>query len=527
MVKNIVSAQRFVLAATAAAMLWGIGIPSALASDPDTLVVGFAAEGTTLDPTKLVAGADQFFLAQMFETLVRADPDGKMVNWLAESWSIEEIDGKAVIDVRLRKDVRFHNGDPMTSADFEFSFQRAKDPTVSRQPQRQAKVERFEIVDDHHFKLHFSEPDGSYVAMYLQLYAIPRTYFEQVGEEGFNAAPVGTGPWKFVSRAVKDNLKLTRNDDYWNKDHQPGVKNLTIKIIPEDLTRVSAFKNGEVDWIDGVPPALVSEFEEMEGVETFNTISGNHLYIDFPSDNPSSPFAKLEVRQAIAQGFDLDAIIKSVLRGQGQRYNGVGVDSANYDPTLENYKYDPAAAKDLLVKAGYPNGFDTPCYNLTTQREPFIKEVGEAIYAYLQTIGVRCQLVGLEYSAWIDMVRRKPDHSADGIVSTMSGQFIPSDPANAWVLHLHEYVPGGGLGAFSMTKDEKANKLVRELQATMDADKRSKLIKEIARYKHENVLGGIPTYQPVITLAWRDNVEFKPWPFPGYWRGFQEVAKKQ
>ncbi|MGB3503393.1 MAG: ABC transporter substrate-binding protein [Mesorhizobium sp.] len=492
--------------------------------DPDTLVAAFAAEGTVLDPTRLIAGVDQYYLAQMFETLVRPDPDGKMVNWLAESWSLGEEEGKTVIDVRLRKDVTFHNGDPMTSADFEFSYQRSKDPKISRQPQRQAKVERFEIVDDHHFKLHFSEPDGAYIAMYLQLYAIPKAYFESVGEEGFAAAPVGTGPWKFVSRELKDNLKLTRYDGYWNNEHMPQVKNLTIRIIPEDLTRVAAFKSGDVDWIDSVPPAMVSDIAAMDGVETFSTISGNHLYIDFPSFDEKSPFSKLEVRQAIAQGFDLDAIITSILHGQGQRYNGVGVDSVNHDSSLANYAYDPAAARELLAKAGYPNGFDTPCYNLTTQREPFVKEVGEAIFAYLQTIGVRCQVQGLEYAAWLDMMRRKPDHAADGIISTMSGQGIPSDPANVWVLHLHEYVPGGGLGAFSMTKDETANGLVRELQGTMEPARRSELIKQIGRYKHENVLGGIPTYQPIVTLAWRDRIKFKPWPFPGYWRGFQDVS---
>ncbi len=213
-----------------------------------------------------------------------------------------------------------------------------------------------------------------------------------------------------------------------------------------------------------------------------------------------------------------------MLYGQGIRYNGVGVDSSTYDKSLANYTYDPAEARKLLAKAEFPNGFDTPCYNLTTQREPYIKEVGEAIYAYLQTIGVRCQVRGLEYSAWLDMIRRKPNHAPDGIISTMSGQGIPSDPANVWVLHLHEYVPESGLGAFSLTKDDKATKLVKQLQGTMAPAKRAGLIKEIGQYKHDMVLGGIPTYQPVVTLAWRDKFAFTPWPFPGYWRGFQEVS---
>ena len=189
----------------------------------------------------------------MFEQLVRFDPDLKPVNWLAESWKIEGTPDKPIVDVHIRKGVKFHNGDPLTSADFEFSYERLKDPKISRWTHLQASVEKFEIVDDHHFKLHFKPPDGDYIVGSLQLWAMPKKYYEQAGEDGYAKAPVGTGPWKFVSRTVKEELKLEAFDDYWNKDARPKVKNLVFKIIPEDLTRVAAFKSGAIDWIDAVP----------------------------------------------------------------------------------------------------------------------------------------------------------------------------------------------------------------------------------------------------------------------------------
>jgi peptide/nickel transport system substrate-binding protein len=387
----------------------GVALCPTLASAEDTsgsLTIAFGAEGTTLDPTKYSAGVGDYFISQMFEQLVRFDPDQKMVNWLAESWELQEEDGKAVIDVRLRPGVKFHNGDPLTSDDFEFSYQRLRDPKVSRWSHLQANVERFETIDDLHFRIHFKAPDGDYIAGSLQLWAIRKKYFEKVGEEGFAKAPVGTGPWKFVSRSVKEELNLEAFDDYWNKDARPKIKNLTIKIIPEDLTRVAAFKSGAVDWIDNVPPAMVAEFKKMPGVKTFTAISGNNLYIDFPSDNPSSPFSKLKVRQAVAQAIDMEAIIKSVLFAQGERYAEVGKGSADYDPDLKPYAYNPKEARRLLTEAGYPNGFDTHCYNLTTPREPNIKEVGEAIFAYLGVVGIRCKVQGLEYGAWINLGRR-------------------------------------------------------------------------------------------------------------------------
>ena len=493
------------------------------------LTVAFGAEGTVLDPTKYSAGVDHYFIGQMFEQLVRYDPDQKQVNWLAESWELQQQEGNPVIDVKLRPGVKFHNGDPLTSADFEFCFERLRDPKVSRWSHLQANVEKFEIVDDLHFKIHFKSPDGDYIAGALQLWALPKKYFEKVGEDGFARSPVGTGPWKFVSRSVKEELKLEAFDDYWNKDARPTVKNLTIKIIPEDLTRVAAFKSGAVDWIDNVPPSMVAEFKKMPGVKTFTAISGNNLYIDFPSYNPASPFSKLKVRQAAAQAIDMDAIIKSVLFGQGERYAEVGKGSAGYDPELKPYAYNPKQAKQLLAEAGYPTGFDTPCYILTTPREPNIKEMGEAMFAYLGQVGIRCRVQGLEYGAWINLGRRGRNGppEMDGVLSWMWSQGLPGDPATPWGGHLHSFVAGKGWGSYSYTDDKQAAAMIEQLKGTMEQPKRIELIHQIAKYKHDNVLGGISTYRPVITLAWRDKVDFRPWPFPGAWREFQEIGLKK
>ena len=297
----------------------------------------------------------------------------------------------------------------------------------------------------------------------------------------------------------------------------------------EDLTRVAAFKTGAVDWVDAVPLAMVEEFKKMPGVKTFTAMTPNNLYINFPTYKPDSPFSKLKVRQAVAHAVDVDAIIKSVLFGQGERYVEVGRGSTGYDPNLKPYPYDMRKAKQLLSEAGYPNGFETPCYNLITQREPNVKEMGEAVFAYLGTVGIRCKVQGLEYSAWINMGRRGRDAppEMDGVLMGMWGHGLPGDPGPSWAGHLHSFVKGKGFGSYSFDNDPQADKMVEELKQTMAPEKRAELIKKIARYKHENVLGGVTTYRPVVTLAWRDNLEFRPWPSPGSWRGFQEVSFKK
>jgi peptide/nickel transport system substrate-binding protein len=493
----------------------------------DTLTVAFAAEATTVDPSRTSAGVDQYFISQMFEQLVRFGPDLKPVNWLAESWSLQGTPEKPIIDVRLRSGVKFHNGDPMTAADFEFAFERLRDPKVSRFSHLQANVERFEIVDDLHFRLHFSAPDADYIVGNLQLYALPKRYFEQVGAEGFERAPVGTGPWKFVSRSMKEDIKFEAFADYWNKDARPTVKNLVVKIIPEDLTRIAAFKTGGVDWIDAVPLSEIDSIKKMPGVKTFTAISGNNLYIDFPSYQPTSPFAKEKVRRAVEQAIDMDAIIKTVLFGQGERYEEIGQGSTGYDPNLKPYPFDPKAAKKLLAEAGYPNGFETPCYNLTTPREPNIKEYGEAVFAYLGAVGIRCKVQGLEYGAWINLGRRGRNGppEMEGVLMWMWGQGLPGDPGTPFAGHLHSFVAGKGFGAYSYTDDKKADEMVEKMKGVMDPEQRVALIREIAQYAHDNVLGGVTTYRPVITFAWRDKVDFHPWPAAN-WRNFQQVGLK-
>ncbi|MFV0474041.1 MAG: ABC transporter substrate-binding protein [Pikeienuella sp.] len=518
------SGAAFAMAAAIAAL----GSP-APAQPKSELTIALAAESTTMDPTRYSAGVDQYFIGNMFEQLVKPDPEGKLVNWLAESWEITEVDGKPVIDVRIRPGVTFHNGDPLTAADFEFSYQRLKDPNISRWSHMQAAVERFEIIDDLHFRLHFSKGDAAYVASFLQLWAIPMNYIAEVGDEGFNENPIGTGPWRFVSRKVKEELVLDRYEGYWNQEHQPGADRLVIKIIPEDLTRVAALKTGEVDWIDAVPPAMLADVEAMEGIETTSRVSGNNLFLDMDTIPEDSPFRDQRVRQAVAYGIDIDAIIESVLFGQGERYQEVGEGSAGYDPDLEPYPYDPAKAMQLLAEAGYPNGLDVDCYNLITPREPNVKEMGEAMFAYLSAIGVRCRLQNLEYSAWINLGRRAEDTPQlnGGLLSWMWGQGVPGDPGVAWGGHVHSYEPGKGWGSYSHASDPELDRMIEEANEMMDPAARNEALKAIGRRKHEMVLGGLTTYMPLVTFAWRaDKVDFTPWPHPGYWRNFQEIGVK-
>lgn len=515
----------------AAIVYLGLGGHIACAQESPTgnIVAAFAAEPTTMDPVRFSAGVDTYGISQVFEQLTRVDASGKTVNWLAQSWSVEGTAEKPIIDVHLRPGLRFQNGDPVTSADVAFSYDRLRDPKQSRWSHLQAAVESFEIVDDLHFRIHFSQPDATYLTDYLQIWVMPKAYFERVGADGFAHAPVGTGPWQLVSWKVKEEMQFRAWDGYWNQAQRPAARSLTIKFIPEDLTRVAAFKTGAVDWIDAVPPAQVEGFRHMPGVATVTKVSGNNLYIDFPTQLANTPFKDVRVRQAAAYAIDMDTIIKRVLFGQGERYAEIGSGETGYDPTLQPYPFDPKKARALLAEAGYPHGFDTPCYNLTTPREPNVKEMGEAVFAYLTAVGIRCKVNELEYGAWINLGRRgrSGPPEMDGVLSWMWSHGIPGDPGTPWAGHLHSFTPGKGWGSYSYTSDPAIDALVEQQKQTLDPAARAELLREIARKKHDEVLGGLTTYRPLVTLAWhKDRIDFVPWPWPGAWHDFQQISVK-
>ncbi len=484
------------------------------------MTVAFGAEATQTDPTRTTAGVDAYFIDLFYEGLVQTAPNLEKVNWLAESWEVIEENGKIRIDVSLRPGVRFHNGDILTAYDIQFSFERLSDPR-SGTSSRLRYISKFEVHDDLRFSMHLSQPDGSIVVQNLILTAIPRRYYEEVGDEGVLAHPIGTGPWKFVSRKPRDELVVERFENYWNPSASPRFKRLVIKIIPEDTTRVAAYKTGAVDWIDAVPPAQIESFREIPNTVVATRQAPNNLFLNLNSIDAGSPFRDKKVRQAIAYAVDYDAIIKYILFDQGVRTAQLAPGSTGYDPALKPYPYQPEKARTLLKEAGYPAGLNINCYNLTTPREPYFKEVGETIYAYLAESGIRCKIIQMEYGAWINLGRFSNRPWMDGLLSTMWGQGLPGDPTDAWGGHLHSN--GDGWGTYSYSNDPELDDLIEELRRLMDEKARVDMIKRIARLKHERMIGGVPTYRPKITFAWRDNIDFKPWP-GAFWRSMRGIA---
>ncbi|MBS03172.1 MAG: glutathione ABC transporter substrate-binding protein [Gammaproteobacteria bacterium] len=501
------------------ALILAGGLASARAND-EHFVIAFGAEPTQLDPTRTSAGVDAYFMSLFYETLLAIDPDLDQINWLAEDWRIEERDGLPVIFVKLREGVMFHDGTELTATDLAFAYERTSDP-ISRTAGRLRYVDRVDVLDRYRFEMVLNAPDAALIPGNLVLTAISAAHFAREGDEGVNLRPMGTGPYRFISRKPREELVIERFDDYWRDGPGNRPKRITIKIIPEDTTRVAAFKTGAVDWMDAVPPAQIESFKSLPGVRMASRPAPNNMYININAEQPRHPLSNVKVRQAIAHAIDFDAIIEYILYKQGIRTAQLAPGSTGYDPTLEPYPYDPDRARALLAEAGYARGINVPCYNLTTPREPYMKEMGEAMFAYMGVIGIRCRIVQLEYGAWINLARVGVRPYMDGILSTMWGQGLPGNPTEAWGGHVHS--SGDGWGTYSYHKDPELDAMIEEIRTTMDQTRHVELIQQVARIRHERVAGGIPTYRPLITFAWRDTIDFNPWP-QAFWRSMLEIG---
>src|SRR5215471_13270180 len=200
---------------------------------------------TWFDPAETPGIVTPFMLLYaLHDGLVKAMPGQPMAPSLAESWSASE--DALTYDFVLRGGVKFHNGDTVTAEDVKFSFERYRGASGKMLHDRVAAIE---TPDARHVRFRLKQPWPDFLTFYAGAtgagWIVPKKYVEQVGDEGFKKAPIGAGPYKFVSFTPGQELVLEAFDQYWRKP--PNVRRLVFRVIPDEATRLAALKRGEVD----------------------------------------------------------------------------------------------------------------------------------------------------------------------------------------------------------------------------------------------------------------------------------------
>ena len=357
---------------------------------------------TWFDPAETPGFITPFMvLYALHDAVLKPMPGQPLAPSLAESWSVSE--DAVIYDFVLRKNTKFHNGEPVTAEDVRYSFGRYRGASHDLMKERVAVIE---TPDPQSVRFKLKEPWPDFLTFYATAsgagWIVPKKYVEKVGEDGFKKAPIGAGPYKFVSFSPGVELVLEAFDQYWRKT--PSVKRLVFKSIPEETTRLAALQRGEVDIVYSIRGELAEELRRTPGLTLKPVLSPAPFWVYFADQwDPKSPWHDERVRRAASLAVDRKGINDAITLGYSKITGSIIPYTFEYFWQPPMPTYDPAEAKRLLAEAGHPNGFDAGEFYCDSS----YSNVAEAVLDNLQAAGFRVRLRPLERAAFIEAYSHK------------------------------------------------------------------------------------------------------------------------
>ena len=435
---------------------------------------------TWFDPAETPGIITPFMvLFALHDAMVKPMPGQPLAPCLAESFSASE-DG-LVYEFVLRKGAKFHNGDPVTAEDVKYSFERYRGASHDLIKDRVAAVE---TPDSEQVRFLLKAPWPDFLTFYAIAtgagWIVPKKYVETVGDDGFKKAPIGAGPYKFVSFTPGVELVLQAFDQYWRKT--PSVKRLVFKSIPEETTRLAALQRGEVDIVYSIRGELAEELRRTPGLTLRPVSPPAPFWIYFPDQwDPKSPWHDERVRRAASLAIDREGMNEAITLGYSKITGSIIPYSFEFfwQPPLPTY--DPVKSKQLLAEAGYPNGFDAGEFYCDSS----YSNVGEAVLDNFQAAGIRAKLRPLERAAFIEAYTRK---KLKNLILGGSGAF-----GNA-ATRFETYVVKGGANVYGSYPDIDA--LDQQQAVELDRKKRAEILKQMQQILAERTI-----YAPIWQLG--------------------------
>lgn len=355
--------------------------------DRVTILQGVAAD--SLNPYAHSASPTYGIWQHIFDPLVEVDYASKeFYGVLAESW---EFQGQKWV-FRLKKGIRFHDGSPLTSKDVIYSITRMRDDKRSLQRSNFRDVTEMQAPDDQTVIITTKKPSAVFLDRLHNRFMMSKAAADKYGDQ-VDQHPTGTGPYRFVSFARDGNMVMTRNDDYWGP--KPDIKEVIYKKVGEEAARVAGLLAGQGDVINNVSVEEISRLNQDPRVR-IEKVAGLRMYF-LAMNAAMKPFDNKLVRQAISYSVDPQAIIKYIYDGNGYLMDGpVASHVIGADPKLKRYPFEPKKAKELLAKAGYPDGLEVNLY-FSPDRYPKANEICQVIAGQLSQSGIKANLVPQQF----------------------------------------------------------------------------------------------------------------------------------
>jgi len=428
-----------------------------------TLIVLKPSMPATLDPASGLDQPSSQVQRQIYDTLLYMSPDLQLHPHLALSW---EIIDATTVELVLRDDVVFHNGDPLTAEDVKFSLERV---AVSAHTSAvTGMIEEVEILDDFLIRVH-TNVDFAPLVNHLAHTAtsiVNKAHVEAVGDEGNAAEPIGTGPFRFVNLVAGDRIELTRFEDYWGGTS--GVENVEIRIVPEQSVRAIEVDSGAAHIAYQIAPQDISLMEDSADVEVIRnrTLSTNYIGMN----NQIAPFDDVRVRQAISYALDTDAIVAAVYLGLGQPGNGPISSIVWGAADLEPRGHDIARAQELLAEAGLEDGFETTIF--FNDGNPQRAMISEIVQAQLRALNIDISIEPVEWGTYMEVTA-----GGEAPMYILGWVTVTNDPDYGLFPTLHS-VNHGEAGNRSFYANDEVDRLLDLAREETDADVRLQLYTE-------------------------------------------------
>ena len=375
----------------------------------DSIVLAMALEPSPgLDPTGGAAAAiGEVALYNIFETLTKIHADGSVTPLLAESWEVSP--DLTTYTFKLKRGVKFHNGEPFNAQTVKFAFDRAGGEKSTNKDKRTFANVVTRVVDDNTVVLLTKEIDPDFPFLLGQPTAV---IVEPKSADSNMTKPVGTGPYRLENWLKGSSITLVKWDGFRN----PGaikLKKATFRFIADPAAQVAALLAGDVDAFPRVTPRSVPQFK---GNPRFQVVvSGSRAKTILAINNKRKPFDDVRVRRAISMAIDR----KAVIQGAGDGY-GAPIGS-HYPPSAPGYvdttgvnPYNPEKAKALLKEAGIKTPLDV---TITLPPPAYARQGGEVIASQLAKVGINAKLQNVEWAQWLSNTYGGPHNYDMTIIS--------------------------------------------------------------------------------------------------------------
>lgn len=471
----------------------------------DAIISGSIADARTLIPILASDSASSDVCSMIYNGLVKYDKDIQLIPDLAQNWEIQE-DGLVII-FHLRKNVLWHDGEPFSAKDVEFTYKKLLDPQVKTPYSGDfERVKTLEVLDDHTIKITYKEPFAPALSSW-GMSIIPKHLLENqdLNTTSLQRNPIGTGPYKFKSWKTQELIELVSNHAYFEK--RPFIDRYIYRVIPDEATMFLELQTKGVD-LSGLTPLQYSRQTDTgffkKNYRKFKLPGFNFTYLGYNLKNPK--FQDIRVRQALNYAVDKEEIIKTVLLGLGRIANGPFIpESWAYDDSTKPVVFSPDKAKQLLKEAGWldvnsdgwleKNNEVFEFTILTNQGNEERIKIAQIIQMRLKDIGVRIKIKVVEWSVFLTEFIDKRNFE-----TVLLGWSLSRDPDcfDIW----HSSKTKEGEFNFIGYKNEEVDQLLVEARRTFDQEKRKNHYNRINRILYDEqpyMFLYVPDSLPVIT----------------------------